>query len=95
MVIFGPKQWVNHFGKMSIFLLFLISCFDSLEGRSFVPEYCERHFPFLYCLKKQIGRMVIFGQKPSVIPFQKMSIFRLFELVFLKPRKECFRSRIS
>ena len=82
MVIFGPKQWVNHFGKMSIFRLFLTSCFYSLEGRLFVLEYCERHFPCLYCLKKQVGRMVIFGQKPSVNPFEKMSIFRLFELVF-------------
>ena len=83
MVIFGPKQWVNHFGKMSNFRLFLTSCFYSLERRSFLLGYCERHFPCLYWLKKQVGRMVIFGQKLSVNPFEKMSIFRRLELVFL------------
>ena len=82
MVIFGPKQWVSHFGKMSIFRLFLTSCFYSLEGRSFVLEYCERHFPCLHCLKKQVGLMVIFGQKPSVNPFKKMSIFDVLNLFF-------------
>ena len=81
MVIFGQKPWINPFVKMSIFRLFLTSCFYSLEGRSFVLEYRERHFPCLYCLKKQVGKMVIFEQKPWVNPFVKMSIFRLFQLV--------------
>ena len=75
-----PKPWVSPFGKMSIFSTFLTSCFYSLERIFLVLEYRERHFPCLYCLKKQVGRMVIFGQKPSVNPFEKMSILRLFEL---------------
>ena len=83
MAIFGPKRWVNHFGKTSIFRLFELLVFIAYKGFFFVLEYRERHFPCLYCLKKQVGRMVIFGQKPSANPFEKMSIFRLFELVFL------------
>ena len=47
----------------------------------FLPEYGKTHFPGLYCLKKKNGKMAIFGPKPRVNPFGKMSIFRLFELV--------------
>ena len=39
--------------------------------------------------------MAIFGPKPWVNPFEKMSIFRLFELLVFIPRKAFFRSRIS
>ena len=46
-----------------------------------VLEYRKRHFPGLYCLKKTVGKIAIFGPKPWVNPFRKMSIFRLFELV--------------
>ena len=31
--------------------------------------------------KKKVGKMAIFGQKPWVNPFGKMSIFGLFELL--------------
>ena len=64
MVIFGQKPCINPFVKMSMFRLFLTSCFYSLEGRSFVLEYRGRYFPCLYWLKKKVGVMVIIGQKP-------------------------------
>ena len=66
MAIFGPKPWVNPIGKFSIFRLFEVLVFYSLERRFFVLEYHKRHFPDLYCLKKKVG---------------KMSIFRLIELL--------------
>ena len=53
MGIFGPKAWVNPYGKMSIFRLFLTSSFYSLEWRFFVLEYRKRHFCDLYWLKKK------------------------------------------
>ena len=95
MAIFGPKPWVNPLKKMSIFRIFLTSCFYSLERRFFVLEYYKRHFFGLYCLKKKFEKMGIFGPKLWVNPFGEMSFFRLFELLFLKPRKAFFRSRIS
>ena len=52
MVFFGPKQWVNPFGKNLNFLTFSTSYFYSLDRRFFVLEYRKRHFPCLYCLKK-------------------------------------------
>ena len=41
-------------------------------------EYRQRHFPGLYCLKKKGGKMAIFGPKPWVNPFGKMSSLRRF-----------------
>ena len=81
MAILGPKPWVNPFGKMSIFKKFWTSCFYSLQRRFFVLDYRKSHFPNQYCLKKKVGKMAIFGPKPWVNPFGKMSIFRLFELL--------------
>ena len=47
---------------------FLNFLFFSLDRLFFVLEYRERHSPCLYCLRKQVGIMVIFGQKPLVNP---------------------------
>ena len=63
------------------FSTFLTSCFYSLERHCFVLEYRKRHFPGLYCFKKKVGKMAIFGPKPWVNPFRKISIFRIFELL--------------
>ena len=58
--------------------------FYSLERRFFVLEYRRRYFPGLCCLKRKVGKMAIFGPKPWVNPFGKVSIFGLFEvLVFI------------
>ena len=100
------KSWKNgHFwsktmgyplGKNANLSTFWTSCFYSLEKRIFVLEYRKRHFPGIYCLKKKVGKMVIFWAKPCVNPFGKMSISRLFLFfLFLKVRKAFFRSRIS
>ena len=81
MAIFGPKRWFNRFVKMSIFRLFeLLYCY-SLGRRFFALEYRKRHFPGLYSLKNKVEKTAIFGPKPWVNPFGKMSIFRLFELL--------------
>ena len=81
MAIFGPKPWINPFGKMSIFRLFEPLFFYSLERCFFLLEYRKTHFPVLYRLNKKVGKMAIFGPKPWVNPFGEMSIFRLFELL--------------
>ena len=75
MAIFERKPWVNPLGKNVNFSTFRNFCFYSLENRFFVLEYRKRHFPRLYCLKRKVERMAIFGPKPWVIPFGKMSIF--------------------
>ena len=60
------------------FLNFLFSC---LGRRFFVLEYPKTHFPGLYCGKKKVQKMAVFGPKPWVNLFGKMSIFALFGLL--------------
>ena len=38
-----------------------------------------------YSAKKKVAKMAIFGPKPWVIPFGKMSIFGFFELLVFIP----------
>ena len=87
----GSPLWKN-----VNFSSFWTSCFYSLERLFFVLEYGKKHFFGLYCLKKKVGQMAIFGPKPWINPFGKMSHFRLFELlVFFWSKKAFFCSRIS
>ena len=90
MAVFGQTPWVNPFAKMSIFRLFSTFCYYSLESRFFFLEYHKRRFRGLYCLKKKLAKMAIFGQKPWVNPFGKMSIFRLFELLVFFAKMSIF-----
>ena len=75
MDIFGPKPWVNPFGKMSIFRLFEIFVSIAKKGVFSFLEYRERHFPGLFCLKRKVGKMTIFGLKLWVNPFGTLSNF--------------------
>ena len=90
MAIFGPKPWGNPFLKMEILRLFDLSVFIAQKGAFCVLEIRKRHFCGLYCLKKKVGKMAIFGLKPWVNPFRKMSIFRLFELLVFIAQKGVF-----
>ena len=90
MAIFGPKPCTNHFGKMSIFPLF--------ELLVFIPQKCvfplqnivKNIFLAYISLKKKVEKMAIFGPKPWVIPFGKMSIFPLLELLVFIAQKGFF-----
>ena len=75
IAIFGLTPWqkVN-------FTTFWTSCLYSLKRRFYVLEFRKRRSAGLYCLKKKVWKIAIFGQKPWVNPFGKMSTFRLFEL---------------
>ena len=75
------KTICSAFWKNVSFSTFWISCFYTLETRFIVLEYRKRHFPGLYCLRRKVGKMAIFGPIPWANPFGKTSIFRLFELL--------------
>ena len=75
------KTICSAFWKNVSFSTFWISCFYSLETRFIVLEYRKRHFPGLYCLRRNVGKMAIFGPIPWINSFGKPSIFRLFELL--------------
>ena len=90
MAIFEPKPWVNPLEKKENFSTFLTSSFYGLVRRFFPLEYRKRHFPGLYCQKKKGGKMAIFGPKPWVNAFAKMSIFRVFKLHVFMASKGTF-----
>ena len=75
------KTICSAFWKNVSFSTFWISCFYTLETRFIVLEYRKRHFPGLYCLRRNVGKMAIFGPIPWINSFGKPSIFRRFELL--------------
>ena len=88
---FLPKPYVNPFGKMSIFRVFELLVFIAQKGVFSFQNIVKDIFLAYIVLKKNVGKMAIFGRKPWVNPFGKTSIFRLFEPLFLKAQKGLFQ----
>ena len=81
MAIFVRKPWCNPFAKMSIFRPFELHVFIPQKWVfSFYNKVKDIFLAYIF-LKKKVAKMVIFGPKPRVNPFAKMSIFLLFELL--------------
>ena len=90
MAILGPKPWVNPFGKMSIFRLLELLVFIAQKG-VFSMQNIEKVIFLTYSAeKKNDGKMATFGPKPWVNPFEKMSIFRIVELLVFIAKKGVF-----
>ena len=86
----GHFWYQNHgFGQKPLkninFSTFRTCSFYSLERRFLLLEYHKTHFSGLYCLKKKVGKIVVFGLKPwvTVTPFEICQFFDLFNLFFL------------
>ena len=83
MAIFGPKPWVNPFGKISIYRLFELF-FYSRERRFFVLEYRKRHFPGLYCRKKKkMEKWPFLDQNHGLTPLEKSQLIDFLNFLFL------------
>ena len=83
MAIFGRKPWVNPFGKMSIFRLFELFVFYSLESWFFDVKYRKRHFPGLYCLKKNLEKWPFLDENHGLSPFEKCQFFAYLNFFFI------------
>ena len=68
------------------FLDFLNFFFYSLERRFFVLEYGKRHFTGLYCRRRKVWKMAVFGPIPWVNPFGIKWIFELLVFSSLERR---------
>ena len=95
IAIFGPKPWVNTFGKMSIFRLFehlvLIAQKGIFSFQNILKDILKPTLP-----KNKVGEMAIFGPKPQVNPFLKnVYFFEFLNFLFSFPRNASFCSRIS
>ena len=95
MAIFGANPQVNPVGKMSIFRRFEVLFLQPRKAIS-VLKYGKRHFPSLYCLKKQkVEKWPFFDQNHGLTRLEKSQCFDFKKFLFLQPRKVIFRSRIS
>ena len=90
MAIFGPKPWVNPFGKMLLFRLFELLVFIAQKGVYSFQNIVKDIFLAYIAKKKKVGNMAIFGPKPWVNPFAKMAIFPLFEILLFIAQKGVF-----
>ena len=91
MAIFGPKPWLNPLGERSIIRLFGLLVFIALKGVFSLQNIVKDIFlAYILLQKKKVPKMAIFGPKPWVNPFGKMSIFRSFELLVFIPQKGVF-----
>ena len=100
--IFGPKPLVNPFGKCQFFnFLNQSHGLTSLEKFQLLVFLVQKGVFSLQnivkdiLLKKIVGKMAIFGPKPWVNTFEKMSIFQLVKLFVFIAQKGVFFSRIS
>ena len=89
MAIFGPKQWVNPFGKISIFRLFELLVFMA-QKIVFFFQNIVKHVFLAYIAEKKVGEIVIFRPKPWVNPYGKISIFRLVQLLVFIAQRDGF-----
>ena len=80
MAIFGPRPWVNPFGKLLNFRLFELLFFYSVEMPFFSSRISQNTFSWPILPKKKSWKNCHFWSKLIVNKFGKISIFRVFEL---------------
>ena len=95
MAIFGPKPWVNPFGKMSIFRLFELLVFIAQKGVFSFQNIVKNIFRAYIALKKKMEKWPIFDQNHGLTPLEKCQFFDCLNFLLLQPRKAFFGSRIS
>ena len=82
MAIFGPKPWVNLFGKISIFRLFELLVFIALKGVFSFYNIVKVIFQ-AYIQYKKVRKTASFGPKRWVKPFEKSQFFDFLNFLFL------------
>ena len=95
MAIFGAKQWVNPFGKMSIFRLLELLVSIAQKGVFLFQNIIKHIFPSYIALKKKLENWSFFDQNQGLTPLEKCQFFDFLNFLFLQLRKAFFRSRIS
>ena len=79
----GSPLWKN-----VNFSAFWTSCFYTLERRFFTLEYRKRHFPDLYCLKKnRLKKWPFLDKNYGLTPSEKCQFFHFLNFLFLYLRK--------
>ena len=70
MTIFGPKPWVNPFGKMSIFQLFELHLFIAQKGVFALQNIVKDIFLLYIAEKKKLEKLPFFDQNHGLTPLE-------------------------
>ena len=95
MAISGPKAWVNHFGKMSIFRLLELLVFIAYKGAFSFQIIVKVIFLTNIALKKRFENWPYLDQNHELTPLEKLQFFDILNFLFLQPRQAFLRSTIS
>ena len=95
MAIFGPKPWVNPFGRMLIFRVFKLLVFIAQKGVFSFQNILKDIFLAYIAEKKQFKIGPFLYQNHELTPLEKCQLFTFLNLLYLQARKTFFRSRIS
>ena len=93
MAIFGPKPWVNPFGKMSFFPLLELLFFYSLERRFFVLKCHKTHFPGLYFLREEVVKWPFLDQNYALTPLPNVNFSTFLTSCFYSLERRFFALR--
>ena len=95
LVIFGPKPWVNSFGKMSIFRLFELLVFIPQKRIFSFQNIVEDIFLFYIAFERKLEKCSFLDQNHGLTTLEKCQFFDFLNFLFLQPRKAIFPFRIS
>ena len=96
MDIYGPKPWLNPFGKMVIFFDFLNFLFLQLRKAFFPSRISSKTISqSILPKKKKLVKWPFLDQNHGLTPLRKGQFFDFLKFLFLYFRKAFFRSGIS
>ena len=90
MATFGPKPWLNPFGKMSIFRLLELFVCIAYQGAFSFQIIVKVIFLTNTALQKRLEKWPYLEQNHGLTPLEKCQFFDILNLLFLQPRKAFF-----
>ena len=83
MAIFGPKPWVNPFGKMSIFRRFELLVFIAYKGVFSFYNSVKDIFLAYIAFKNKLEKWPFLDQNHGLTPLEKCQFFDFLNFLFL------------
>ena len=80
---FGPKPWVNPFGKMSIFRFFELLVFIAQKGVYSFQNIVKDIFLAYIAKKKKLEKQPFLVQNHGLTPIEKCYLFAILNFLFL------------
>ena len=90
MAIFGPKPWVNPFGKMSIFPLYKLLVFIAQKGVFPLQNIVKDIFLAYITYKKKLEKWPFLDQNHGLTPLGKCQFFDFLNFFFYSLERRLF-----